>query len=92
MGRQIIKQPDGKFCIFSSIIDNVTDYDLTEDEIIEVYVDDFRESITEEVKRTVKRLNNGESRNFTFDEMLNEIKEIHSEKEMLEIKNIIENK
>ena len=42
MGRQIIKQPNGKYCVFSSICDNIIYYDMTPGEIIEAYVEEDR--------------------------------------------------
>ena len=35
MGRQIIKQPNGRFCVFSSIVDNVIWYDMEQKDIVE---------------------------------------------------------
>jgi len=37
MGWSVVKQPDGKFAIFSSIVDDIICYDCTEEEIIEMF-------------------------------------------------------
>lgn len=50
MSNQIIKQPNGKWCIWSSVVDAITVYEATEEEIIE----EFAEMAAEEVRRTVK--------------------------------------
>lgn len=50
---QIIKQPNGKFCIFSRIIDNVTYSNVTPEQIIEILVAEAREDITDEVNNII---------------------------------------
>lgn len=47
MGRQIVKQPNGKFCIFSTYVDSVIAYDLTSEDVVDIYV----EAAAEEIKR-----------------------------------------
>jgi hypothetical protein len=39
MGRQVIKQPDGLYAIFSSITDTWIVYDATRQEIVDYYVE-----------------------------------------------------
>lgn len=93
MGRQIIKQPNGKYCIFSSVVDNVTHYDMTVDEIIEEWANEAKNDITEKVKGIVSKIDNGEKPYYQFthsyEEMLILIKEIHGEKEGQEIESLI---
>ncbi len=95
MSRQIIKQPNGLYCIFSSIVDNVTMYDCTEEAIIEEWVAEQRVEITERVKGQIKKLEAGEKpyHQFTqsYEEMLLNIKEVHGKKAFTEIKSLIEN-
>jgi hypothetical protein len=54
MARAVIKQPNGKFAIFSSIVDHFIVFDATEDEIrqflLEAALDDLREGIEEKLK------------------------------------------
>lgn len=47
MGRRIVKQPNGKFCIFSTYVDSVIAYDLTSEDVVDIYV----EAAAEEAKR-----------------------------------------
>jgi len=94
MGYQIIKQPNDKFCLLSSIVDNITDYNCTKEEIIEVLVEISRESITSDVNRIINSLNEGKKPYFqwtkTYEEMIEHIKEYHSKKEALKVKKMIE--
>lgn len=79
MGQQIIIQPNGKLCIFSSVVDAITGYNFTEDELIEHYVAEQRITIAENVRRKVKQLRAGEKAYFqftrTFREALDETRE-----------------
>ena len=43
MGVFISKQPNGKYCRFSTIIDTITDYNMTEEEYIEMCAERVRE-------------------------------------------------
>lgn len=38
MGAFVCKQPNGKYCRFSTVVDTLTHYDMTEDEYIEICV------------------------------------------------------
>ena len=40
MGRQIIKQPDGNYCVFSDCTDSFIAYDGTRDEIVNFFVEE----------------------------------------------------
>lgn len=93
MGRQIIKQPNGKYCIFSSIVDNFTYYDMTEDEIVELWANEEREQIAKRVKENIEKLEPGEKPYYQFtqryEEYLALIEEIHGKEEMENVKNTI---
>jgi hypothetical protein len=94
MGRQIIKQPNGKFCIFSSIVDSVIFYHMEEQDIINEWVEESRKEIEKKVKEIIADLNEGKKPYYqftkTYDEMLQTIKEIHGTKEVKEIRKAIE--
>jgi hypothetical protein len=94
MGRQIIKQPNGKFCIFSSIVDNVVAYDCTKEEIIEESVRHSGEISRSRVEQVFEKLEVGEKPYYqftmTYEEMLEEIKDQHGQEEMQKIKKLIE--
>ena len=94
MGKQIIKQPNGKYCIYSSIVDNVTHYDMTVEEIIEEWVNDAKNDIAEKVKGIVSKLEKGEQPYYQFtksyDYMIALIEERHGIIESQKIKSLIE--
>lgn len=50
MGAYIARQPNGKLCRFSSVVDTVTDWDMTEQE----YIDMCKECAESEAKYTIK--------------------------------------
>ncbi|MFV8347254.1 hypothetical protein [Flavobacterium sp. ZB4P13] len=95
MGRQIIKQPNGKYCVLSSIVDNVTHYNMSIDDIVEEWVKEFKNDITEKVNGIVLKIENGEKPyhqfTYSYDEMLELIRENHGKKERNKIKSLIEN-
>jgi hypothetical protein len=66
VGHQIIKQPNGFYAVFSSIVDDFILLDATPDEIIEDEVADARRTITEYVRRKVAALNRGEKPYYQF--------------------------
>jgi len=96
MGQQIIKQPNGKYCLFSSVVDNVTYYDMTKKEIVEVWTEKAKKDFEEKVSDIVSKLDKGEKPYFQFtlgyEEMLQTILEVHSADEMQNIKSTIESK
>lgn len=61
MGRQIIKQPDSKYCVWSTIVDDFIITDATPEEIIEGFIKEKSEQIKEDVNKTIKELNEGGS-------------------------------
>lgn len=66
MGLQIIKQPNGKFGLFSSVSDGFTAYDCTPDELVEVFLDGERNLLEGRVAEIVAVLNKGGKPYFQF--------------------------
>lgn len=54
MGSYIAKQPNGLYCRFSDVVDTVTDYNMTEDEYIEICVERAKKRAIEDAKYTLK--------------------------------------
>ena len=54
MGAFIAKQPNGLYCRFSTVVDCPTDWNMTADEYIELYVEMAAERAREEAKRTLE--------------------------------------
>ena len=94
MSRQIIKQHNGKYLIFSSVVDNITYYNCTKKEIIELWCDEERQEITKRVERRIENIENGikpfHQFNRTYDEVICLIGEIHGKEESKNVKTLIE--
>lgn len=79
MGAYICKQPNGKFCRFSTVVDTVTDWNMTEQDYIDMCVADAIERAKEvlakpkdfeRIKADFRPYNNTIDE---FDEMLKEM-------------------
>jgi len=94
MGRQIIKQPNSKYCIFSSVVDSIVVYNCTKDEILEEQTTTYGVMVANSTERVFEQLEAGEKpyHQFTlsYSEMLEEIKLQHGEEEMNNVKSVIE--
>lgn len=81
MGYQIIKQPNGLYGIWSSVVDHFIMYDCTPEDIIEEWVDDARKRITQGVQETVAELDAGEKPYYqftmTWDEAIQFARKVH---------------
>lgn len=88
MPRQIIKQPDGLFAVWSTVVDGFVMIDATPKEIIEEWVAEQELEIGESVMRTVNALKHGEKPyhqfTMTFDEALDLYRHIHGRPTSLE--------
>ena len=58
MADQIIKQPDGKYSVFSSIVDDFTVTDIGKEDLkkymIDTRVEEYREKITGQIERMIE--------------------------------------
>lgn len=84
MGKQIVKQPNGKYAIWSSVVDDFVCIDCENaKEIIEDFMEEQQRQVTNTVERIVKALNNGGKPYYqftkTFDECVEIIKKLHGE-------------
>jgi len=81
MGRQIVKQPDGRYAVWSTVVDGFVLTNATPEDIIEDWVDEYRQNITNEVSNIVAQLEDDGRPYYqftlTFDECLRIIREIH---------------
>ena len=81
MGRQIILQPNGLFMVWSTIVDDIVEYDATVEELIKGDVDEYAERRAREVNKTCEDLKNGEKpyyqRTMSFDEAKERIEDCH---------------
>jgi len=85
MSYQIIKQPNGKYCVFSTIVNNTIIYNCTKNEVIEIYLSMEKERVKTELKRIFEKLNKKEKPYYqftiSFEEMIKVIKKEHGIKE-----------
>jgi hypothetical protein len=54
MGGMICKQPNGKYARYSSVVDDFTDINMTEDDYIQLCVKRATENAIEEAKQTLQ--------------------------------------
>lgn len=77
MARQIIKQPDGKFALWSTIIEDFIFTDASPAQIIEFLCEEARTEITKTTNATCDKLNPGEQAyiyQFTWEEAVEFVK------------------
>jgi len=60
MAHQIIKQPNGRFCIFSTIVDNFIRFDQTEEEIVQYELKNIVEEESKKIRNIINQLNKNE--------------------------------
>lgn len=66
MSRQIIKQPNGLYAVWSSIVNDFILTDVLPGSIIDLFVQEHRRDITERVSEVIRQLNCGEKPYFQF--------------------------
>lgn len=83
MGAFIAKQPNGLYCRFSTIVDTVTDYNMTEEEYIELCAEKARKEARETLERYLRPFDEVERRfipnNMTRKEFKKILKEMGKE-------------
>lgn len=62
MGHQIILQPDGKFCVWSSVVDDLILYDGTSEEIENYYAEQAEQKAHEEIRHILVSVIAGNTR------------------------------
>lgn len=83
MANQIVKQPNGKYAIYSSSVDDFIAVDCENiQEIVDFFVESEKRFWNDRVRRIVGMLNNGEfpyggSMTMSFQDCVNAIREIH---------------
>lgn len=66
MGQQVIKQPNGLYCIYNSISSGITYYDMTPEEIVEVWAEEARGEIVFNLKRILGKIEAGKPAYYQF--------------------------
>ena len=95
MAKQIIKQPNGMYCFFSSIVDDITHYNMSKYDVIEALVQEERIEITRRVNKIIKTIENEGKpyHQFTlsFEDSINLIEEEYGKDYANNVKQLIEN-
>ena len=85
MGWQILKQPNGQYCIFSTIVDNMIYYDGDREQIMNAFLDLERQKLKRELHEIFEMLDKGEQPYFQFtmsiDKMIDTIRTHHGDVE-----------
>ena len=88
MSNQIIRQPDGNYAIWSTVVDHFTAIDMTLDDIVEMWAAEERSRIAKKVFEIVTQLENGgkpyHQFTRTWDDAIGFIKAVHGETATLE--------
>jgi hypothetical protein len=66
MADQIIKQPNGKFCVFSTVVDDIVIEDAAGHELVEYYAHKAAEREAEAVNKILFALDRGEKPYYQF--------------------------
>lgn len=84
MGIQIIKQPNGLYAQFSSVVDDFVMYDATPEDILADWIEDAKRNYGEKLDKIIKQLEAGEKPYYqftmTFDDAIDRIKDVHGAK------------
>lgn len=81
MGAFVVKQPNGLYCRFSTVVDCPTNWNMTEEEYVEMKAEQAREEARDTLKRYLKPFDWVEEYfrpyNMTEEEFKKIIKEMH---------------
>lgn len=66
MGHQIIKQPNDKYCVYSSITESVICWEATEEEILDYYADIAAKKSREATRELLDKVNKGDKPYYQF--------------------------
>jgi hypothetical protein len=89
MGRQIIIQPNGRYALWSSVVDDFVLFDASEKQMIESLIEEQAAVVREQVKRKIEELKadlkEGTKKAYyqftmTWDEACERAKRLHGEK------------
>lgn len=79
MGHQYIKQPNGKFAIWSSIVDDFTYIDCTMEQIVEIEVEEAVKDLKQRLTETLSKVDKGEPAYYQFTKSWKEALEFRDE-------------
>ncbi len=73
MSWQIVKQPDDRYAVWSTVIDDFIIMDATKEEVIQEFVEAERERITDRVNDIIAKLERGEKPYHQFTKTFQEL-------------------
>lgn len=84
MGQQIIKQPNGKYALFSSIVDDFILVEADPQDIIDEWVEKYKAETEKKVSEIITALEKGEKPYYqftmSFDEAVQTVRQRHGKK------------
>lgn len=92
MANQIIRQPDGRYCLFSSVTDNVTYFNLTRAELINIYTNKLKDDLNTLIDKIDNKEKVYAQDTMNYTDMIKEIEEIHGIEEADKVIELIETK
>jgi len=76
MGRQIILKDNGKYAIFSTVVDDFLLDEATEEEVIEFFIEDAKDTVIHRISSLIDALKMGKNPYFQFKLTYNEAKKL----------------
>lgn len=89
MGQRIVKQPNGRYGIFSTVVDTFTVYDATLDELIEHLRNEAAEAAERDARGSVARAETEPTR---FDDCLGTVEVVHGRREAQRLRDVLSRK
>jgi guanylate kinase len=86
MGWSIIKQPNNKYTIFSSVVDNIIYYNCSKEEVVEAFIERSVERIKEDIENRLNNIDNNNKWYKDYKEMIETITLRHGKKEIKKLK------
>lgn len=80
MGHQIIKQPDGLFCVWSTVVDAIVVTDASARELEDMYAAEAAHRAAEQTRKIIDSLESGERPYYQFTMTYEEALEQHTER------------
>ena len=95
MARQIIRQPDGRYAIWSTTVDNFVYLNCTKEELVEAFLEKERKETIRKVNEIVEKLREDKEKPYyqftvAWEEALRTIKECHGRGEVKKIEKYLE--
>ena len=85
--QQIIKQSNGKYCLYSSVMGDVVLWDATPDDILNEWVNSYRIEMSQKIKRITESLDDNEKPYYqftiSFEDVIEDLKKNNPSSEFL---------